>query len=64
MNSSATSMTVNSHECLSYLPGSGILPSGLSGSKMPFCTNSSRLARTEILRSSAVRCKELIIKTN
>lgn len=37
------------------LPGSGMVEIGLSGSKIPFWTSSSLLARTDIFRSKAVR---------
>lgn len=38
---------------LNTLPGSGIVVIGLSGNKIPRSINSSRLARTDILRSRA-----------
>lgn len=37
------------------LPGSGMVEIGLSGSKIPFWTSSSLLARTDIFRSKAVK---------
>lgn len=46
--------SITSHN---HLPGSGIVAHGLSGSKIPFCTSSSRLARTDILRSRAARTR-------
>lgn len=36
-----------------HSPGSGIFARGLSGSRIPFCTSSSLLARTDIFLSSA-----------
>lgn len=48
----------NVDEDLFKLPGSGIVDR-LSGNRMPFCISSSRLARTEILRSSAKKLHQL-----
>lgn len=38
-----------------YIPGSGMVEIGLSGSNIPFWTSSSLLARTDIFLSSAVK---------
>lgn len=41
-----------------YIPGSGMVEIGLSGSNIPFWTSSSLLARTDIFLSSAAnKCK-------
>jgi hypothetical protein len=39
------------------LPGSGTGDVGLSGMRIPFCTSSSLLARTDIFRSRAEKEK-------
>lgn len=52
LRGSIKNASITSHN---HLPGSGIVAHGLSGSKIPFCTSSSRLARTDIFRSKAAR---------